>query len=164
MQKLLDFQADEPAVHWVAINDVVMGGESSGVAELADGKLHFHGSLSLANNGGFASARTRHQGFNLLGFSHVVMRVRGDGRHYQLRLATGASHRGIAVSYGASFASMAGEWTIVRIALDSLTPTARGAALEGPPLDASDIHEIGLLIGDKLAGRFSLEVDWIAVA
>lgn len=163
MRKVLDFQTDGSEVRWVPINDVVMGGESTGVVEVVDGTLQFRGSLSLANNGGFSSVRSRDQRFDFRGFSHVVLRVRGDGRRYQLRLTTQASHRGIAVSYGASFETTAGEWTIVRIALNALAPTVRGTALEGPALDASDIREIGLLIGDKVAGRFSLEVDWIAV-
>ena len=163
MQTLIDFQADASVPRWVAVNDVVMGGESRGEVEIAAGTLHFTGSLSLANNGGFASVRSRDQRFDFSDFSHVVMRVRGDGRRYQLQLATDASHRGIAVSYGAPFATTTGEWIIVRIGLDPLAPTVRGIRLDGPPLDPSDIREIGLLIGDERAGRFSLEVDWIAV-
>ena len=164
MQTLIDFQTPPPSgSRWVAVNDVVMGGESLGHVEIAEGKLRFAGSLSLANNGGFASARMRDQRFDFSGFHQVVMRVRGDGRRYQLRLATVAMHRGIAVSYAASFATTAGEWIIVRIALDSLAPTVRGTPLDGPSLDPSSIREVGLLIADKLAGNFSLEVDWIAV-
>ena len=163
LQTLIDFQADTFGPRWVAINDVVMGGESRGEAEVAAGTLHFTGSLSLANNGGFASVHTGDQIFDFSGFDHVVMRVRGDGRRYQLRLATDATHRGIAVSYGAPFATTAGEWIIVRIGLESLAPTVRGTALDGPPLDPSAIREFGLLIADGRAGPFSLEVDWIAV-
>ncbi|HET9034056.1 MAG TPA: CIA30 family protein [Dokdonella sp.] len=163
MQTLFDFQSAASASHWVAVNDVVMGGESLGRVEITGGKLRFSGSLSLANNGGFASARAREQHFDFSDFRHVLMRVRGDGRHYQLRLATDARHRGITVSYGAPFATTAGEWIIVRIGLDSLTASVRGTSLDGPPLDVSSIREIGLLINDKAAGSFSLEVDWIAV-
>ena len=163
MQTLIDFQSAASASPWVAVNDVVMGGESSGHVEITGGKLRFSGSLSLANNGGFASVRTRGQRFDFSDFSHVLMRVRGDGRRFQLRLATDAKHRGITVSYGAPFATTVGQWTVVRIGLDSLSPSVRGTSLNGPPLDVSGIREIGLLIGDKVAGGFSLEVDWIAV-
>lgn len=154
-----DGSADEP--RWVAVNDGVMGGESSGGPTVADGVLEFSGTLSLANNGGFSSVRSVGREYDLGKASHVLLRVRGDGRRYQLRLATDARYRGMPVSYGASFDTTAGEWTRVRLPLASLSPTVRGQDLQGPPLDASRVREIGLLIADKREGPFRLLVDWI---
>jgi monofunctional biosynthetic peptidoglycan transglycosylase len=93
----------------------------------------------------------------------VVLRVRGDGRRYQLRLATDARFRGITVSYGGEFATQAGRWTEVRVPLSGLRASAHGFSLLGPPLEASQVREIGLLIGDKREGPFALTVDWIAL-
>ena len=93
----------------------------------------------------------------------LVFWVRGDGRRYQLRLATDAAYRGVAVSFGAGFDTKAGKWTEVRVPLDSLEATVRGSRLQGPPMDASRVREIGLLIADKREGPFALSVDWIAV-
>ena len=163
MKILMQFQGDPSEPRWVAVNDGVMGGESLGTAVLAEGGLHFSGSLSLANNGGFASVRTRDRSFDFSDVASLVLRVRGDGRHYQLRLATDARFHSIPISYGGTFPTVAGEWSEVRIGLQTLTPTARGSALDGPPLDPTYIREIGLLIGDKKPGEFSLTVDWIAV-
>jgi len=163
MRTLMQFDNGPQEARWVAVNDGVMGGRSSGGPTVADGRMEFTGDLSLANNGGFASVRSVGRTFDLSDASTVVLRVRGDGRSYQLRLATDASYRGRQVSYGAEFNTRAGEWTEVRVPLASLQPTVRGSRLQGPPLDASQVREIGLLLGDKREGPFALSVDWIAV-
>ncbi|MFP7723562.1 CIA30 family protein [Lysobacter sp. A3-1-A15] len=162
VRTLVNFDGDPDEPRWVAVNDGVMGGQSSGGPALGDGVLEFSGTLSLANNGGFSSVRSVGRGFDLGDASHVLLRVRGDGRRYRLRLATDARHRGMPVSYGAGFDTSAGEWTRVRLPLSTLAPTVRGRALQGPPLDPSRVREIGLLIADKREGPFRLVVDWIA--
>lgn len=159
---LMDFEAKPDAPAWFSVNDGVMGGLSTGLADIKHGSLHFRGILSLENNGGFSSIRTAGD-YDFSDRKKVVMRVKGDGRTYQLRLATDARHKGSAVSYGAEFATENAEWTEVEIPFASLSPSWRGEKLDGPAFDASAVEEIGILIGDKKAGRFSLEVDWIAV-
>ncbi len=162
MRTLMNFDESPQEPRWVAVNDGVMGGGSSGGPKVANGHLEFAGELSLANNGGFASVRSVGRDFDLSDASELVLRVRGDGRRYQLRLASDARYRGMSVSYGAGFATNAGEWTEVRVPMASLVPTVRGNTLSGPPLDRSQVREIGLLIGDKREGAFALSVDWIA--
>ncbi len=163
MHILMNFDDSRQEPSWVAVNDGVMGGRSSGSPQVANGKLEFRGELSLANNGGFSSVRSVGREFNLAGASAVVLRVRGDGRRYQLRLVTDARYRGMPVSYGAGFDTTAGEWIEVRVPLASLEPTVRGSSLPGPPLNPSQVREIGLMIADKREGAFALAVDWIAV-
>ena len=123
----------------------------------------FRGALSLANNGGFASVRSVGRHFDLSGATAVVLRVLGDGRRYQLRLATDARHRGIAVSFGAGFDTIAGQWIEVRVPLDGLQASVRGSLLEGQTMDPARVREIGLLVADKREGAFALSVDWIAL-
>ncbi len=146
----------------MAVNDDVMGGRSSSSAAVTDGQLHFSGVMSLENNGGFASVRLR-WGFDLSAATAVILRVRGDGRRYQLRLATDARYRDMPVSFGAEFDTRAGEWTEVRVPLQSLKATVRGSTLHGQQMDPARVREIGLLIADKREGVFTLTVDWIAV-
>lgn len=153
--------ADEPL--WVAVNDGVMGGLSEGRPVVTDGQLRFSGTLSLENNGGFASVRTTGRVYDFRGVTALVLRVKGDGRTYQLRLATDARIRRSAIAYGAEFQTAAGQWTDVRVPLASLVPTFRGRTLTGPPLDQSRVEEIRLLIGDDREGPFALVVDWIKV-
>lgn len=164
MRTLISFDNSSGEPRWVAVNDGVMGGRSMGGAVVADGQLQFSGELSLENNGGFASVRSVGVDFDLTGVTSVVLRVRGDGRRYQLRLATDARYRGIAVSFGAAFDTRAGEWAEVSVPLKSLKATVRGASVDGAVLDPSKVREIGLLIADKREGAFALAVDWIAVA
>lgn len=163
MKKLMEFknQATEP--EWIAVNDGVMGGLSKGGPDVKDGSLRFTGNLSLENNGGFSSIRTLDQKYDFSGKTTVVIRLKGDGRTYQLRVATDARFRGSAVSYGAEFATENGKWIEVKVPLESLSPTWRGMKLKGPNFDSSKVEELGFLIGDKKSGVFEIEVDWIAV-
>ncbi len=161
--KLIEFNDQVAEPKWVAVNDGVMGGLSKGGPEVKDGSLRFTGTLSLENNGGFSSIRTLDQKYDFSGKTAVVIRLKGDGRTYQLRVATDARYRGSAVSYGAEFATENGRWIEVKVPLESLLPTWRGLQLKGPDFDSSKVEELGFLIGDKKSGEFEIEVDWIAV-
>ena len=163
MRRLMQFAGDPTEPAWVAVKDGVMGGLSVGSAAVVDGQLHFSGMLSLANNGGFSSVRARGACYDLGQAIEMVLRVCGDGRDYQLRLATDASVDGKPVSYGATFSTQAGQWQIVHVGLDTLTPSLRGTPLGGPPFEPSSVREIGLLIADRREGPFRLAVDWIGV-
>lgn len=163
VRMLMHFNEARGEPSWHAVNDTVMGGRSNGAASVEGGVLRFTGALSLANNGGFASVRTDDRVFDLDGAEAIVLRVRGDGRRYEVRLQTDARHRGIPVSYGAGFDTRAGQWTLARVPLAAFEPSVHGTPLDGPALDASEIREFGLLIGDKREGPFALEVDWIGV-
>ncbi len=158
---VMEFAADATEPSWIAVNDGVMGGLSTGGARIENNILHFAGTLSLENNGGFSSIRTKTLDQDFSAATHLVLRVKGDGRDYQLRLATDARLQGARVSYRASFATTADTWINVKIPLASLSPTYRGTTLQGPPVNLSQIEEIGLLIGDKREGNFALAVDWI---
>ena len=161
MRTLFTFDQGHREPSWVAVNDDVMGGRSSGGPVLADGTLSFGGALSLANNGGFSSVRSVGRAFDLSDVFALVLRVRGDGRHYQVRLATNARYRGMVVSYRADFDTIPDQVIEVRLPLADFKPSVRGSRLQGPPLDAAQVCEIGLLIADKREGAFLLEVDWI---
>jgi len=154
-----DGDADEPT--WTSQNDSVMGGVSKGGAVIRDGLLHFTGSLSFENNGGFAQVRIRDLGCDLAGKKGMRMKVMGDGRTYQLRIATNARHRGSRIAYRVEFPTKAGEWSEVEVSFADLKPSHHGKELSGPPADLSQVEEMSLLIGDKREGPFSLKVDWI---
>jgi NADH dehydrogenase [ubiquinone] 1 alpha subcomplex assembly factor 1 len=158
---LFQFSGAAGDAAWNAVNDDVMGGVSRGGAQIIDDVLHFRGTLSLENNGGFASVRCAGPTRDLGTATAMVLRVRGDGRTYRLQLATDASYRGARISYQAPFETRRGEWTEVVVPLASLEPRFRGQRLRGPPLDRSRITEFGLSLSDGNPGPFALEVDWI---
>ncbi len=61
-QPLFDFTGADAAKDWQTVNDGVMGGVSEGKFKITDKKtMEFFGTLSLENNGGFASVRTKGQ-------------------------------------------------------------------------------------------------------
>ena len=59
-QMLYDFSSEGAVEEWISINDVVMGGISTGGLERTpEGTAVFSGNVSLERNGGFASVRSR---------------------------------------------------------------------------------------------------------
>lgn len=157
----MDFSARSPAPEWYTINDEVMGGESCGGPAIQDGQLIFAGQISLENNGGFSSVKSRGRQFDLSGFHSLRLRLKGDGRTYQLRLYTGASYGRSPIAYTAELATQAGEWAEPVVSISQLSPRFRGRAISGPSFDAEHVEAIGLLLGDKRAGAFELRVKWI---
>ena len=102
----------------MTVNDTVMGGVSEGQYTFTgDNTLLFRGNLSLDNNGGFASVRTRTADLDLAGYDAVAIRAKGDGRTYNFDLRT-ASPR-MASAYRQSFDTRDGEWLDIRSAWKS---------------------------------------------
>jgi hypothetical protein len=84
---LFDFAGADAAKQWQTINDGVMGGVSEGKFQITDKKtLEFYGTLSLENNGGFTSVRSKAKKLGLKKGDALVARVRGDGREYSMNL------------------------------------------------------------------------------
>lgn len=162
MDTLIDFDSGSPSM-WYVVNDGVMGGRSSSTMRTGeDGSAVFEGMLSLENNGGFASVRTEVPESAMAGADRLVLRVRGDGNRYQLRLRPGRRFDGVA--FAASFETIADEWVTVELPIESFRPTFRGYVPRGVgPLDPAEIRQLGLMLTDKQVGEFRLELDWIAI-
>jgi monofunctional biosynthetic peptidoglycan transglycosylase len=158
---LFDFVDASTAERWLIVNDNVMGGISKGEASPADDScLLFSGSISLENNGGFASIRSQPTDFDLIGFSGIRIRVKGDGRTYQFRLRRDRNLDGIAFKY--EFETIENKWIEVELTFAAFVPTFRGRILtDVEPLDPADIRQLGFLIADKKAGPYKLVVDKI---
>jgi NADH dehydrogenase [ubiquinone] 1 alpha subcomplex assembly factor 1 len=147
---------------WRIVDDGVMGGLSQGKREIGkDGILRFFGTLSLENNGGFSSLRTGAVKLDLSDAEGVVLRVKGDGRTYQVRFSTDAEYLGNEMSFQAAFPTTRGEWTEVKVPFNGFTGTWRGRELPDKVFDPAKIRRIGLQLADKKAGAFELRVDWI---
>ena len=159
-QTLFDFQKDGAAGQWQAVNDGVMGGISDGRFRITEDKtMEFFGTLSLENNGGFASVRTRPRELNLKKRDTILIRVKGDGREYSLNLYT--QSRQTAFSYRSRFQTTKDEWIEIRFPLERFVATSFGQAIPGQALEPSEVNGLGILLGDKKPGKFKLEIDWI---
>ena len=159
---LFSFNDPESTRQWQTVNDGVMGGRSDGRFRINQYKnLEFFGNLSLANNGGFASVRSRGSLLNLKSGDSIVIKVRGDGREYSLNLYTPG--RRTAFSYRAKFRTTNNEWTTVTVPLSKFVATSFGRTVYNAPLNPSQISGLGVLLGDKRSGPFRLEIESISV-
>lgn len=156
---IFDFGKEVSLQNWRVVDDVVMGGRSSGNFALnSDGHGVFSGKVSLENNGGFSSVRYNFpEKKSVEGFSKVVITLKGDGKDYQFRIKEKISDY---QSYIAEFAT-SGEWQIIEIPLVEMYPTFRGRKLDMPDFSAYYIEEIRFLIGNKKPQDFELIIDKI---
>lgn len=138
-----------------------MGGVSIGGAEIRDGVLLFSGALSFENNGGFAQVGIQNLGCDFSGKEGIKLRAMGDGRTYQLRLATNARYRGSRIAYSVEFPTKAGEWAEVKLRFADLNPSHHGNPLDSPPADLSKVEKMSILIADKREAPFALKIDWM---
>jgi len=150
---LLDFsRLDVVRAFWV-VNDGVMGGVSTSRLSPAAGAMLFDGTVSLENNGGFASFRG--PASFPAGSGVLLLTVRGDGRRYKLTLKldddTGTAQ------YQAAFVAPS-EWQTLRFKPDDFAASFRGRAVEAPTVRFVDVQYVGLLISDKQSGAFRIEV------
>ncbi len=159
---LFDFSADNASDQWQIVNDGVMGGRSTSQATMAaEGQMRFAGNLSLENNGGFASVRSRPRQLALAPGDQVVLRIRGDGRKYTFNLYV--PQRRPAFSYRVEFETKADEWMEVKLPLDRFVATSYGREVRGLKLDPVQVNAVGLLLADKKPGPFQILVDWIKI-
>ena len=160
MTDLFDFtRADIDVSGWRTINDTVMGGVSeSTFVSTADGAA-FQGTVSLERGGGFASVRAPEGTYGLSGATGLRLRVRGDGQRYKFTMYT---HSGGRVSYRVPFEAPT-SWTDLSLSFEDLVAYRRGRHVPGaPPFDPSRVRTLGVLIGDKQAGPFRLDLQRIA--
>jgi NADH dehydrogenase [ubiquinone] 1 alpha subcomplex assembly factor 1 len=158
---IIDFSSADEQDRWEIINDAVMGGVSSGRVSITETKSAlFQGEVSLENYGGFASMRTHPREFGLAGCSGLILRVKGDGKNYRLRLRMDDAWEGIA--YQAYFSTEQDTWITARLSFDAFIPVFRGRVIkDASELDVSRIRRIGFMIADRQAGPFRLEIKWV---
>lgn len=159
---LFSFADPSSASQWQAVNHGVMGGRSKGRFRMTDeGHMQFYGDLSLENNGGFASVRSRGRQMGLKAGDEIVIRVKGDGRKYTFNLYT--PDRRTAFSYRLEFKTLDGKWSESKLPLKQFTATSFGRQMPNMVLDPARVSGVGILLGDKKPGKFQLEIESIKV-
>ncbi len=148
----MDFtKPNMPQDCWI-VNDGVMGGVSqSSVRHDAHG-MFFEGLLSLENNGGFASMRSSVR--FPAGTQLIELLAKGDSKRYKVVLRTELAPRAL---YVAEFTAEP-TWKTYQFNLSQFKSTFRGQDIQAPTLSFSDVIEFGILISDKQAGRFAIQL------
>jgi hypothetical protein len=155
---LFNFNAQSELSNWVIVDDVVMGGRSTGSFSLTpEGHGLFKGRISLENNGGFSSVRHRFASNQVREFTKVKLRVKGDGKSYQFRVRSSA---GDSHAYVATFKTTEA-WSTVEIPFATMYPSFRGQKLGLPNYPGQVMEEIAFLIANKTAETFALGIDRI---
>ncbi|KAG6419282.1 hypothetical protein SASPL_121498 [Salvia splendens] len=124
---------------WGALDDVVMGGVSASGFEIdpsggENGRPAgiFRGFVSTANNGGFASIRTKNFSIpeDLSAYDGLELRIKGDGRRYKFMLRT--SRDWDTVAYTTGFDSVKDQWQSLMFSKFEYDGKLNPTFVEGP--------------------------------
>ncbi|MCX2743095.1 CIA30 family protein [Mangrovivirga sp. M17] len=158
--EIFDFKKNSDISEWKIVNDDVMGGVSNSQFYLSNsGHGVFKGHVSLENNGGFCSVRHRFDINKINNYSSIVIKVKGEGKRYQLRIKKSQNDSHSYIHYF----DTSGNWEIIEIPLNQLIPWYRGNKLNIPDFQGNQIQEIGFLIGNKKEEDFKLLIDNIYI-
>lgn len=172
---LVDFEQPDPAVKalWGSLDDGVMGGVSASQVQWQHG-LRFTGQVSTANNGGFASVRTRNlePPLNLGQWQGTVLYAQGDGQRYKWILRDSPGWDSLA--YCRSFDTEADRAIVVRTPFLDMVATRRARTVpESTPLNPAQLYSMQLMLSKFeydgglnpafQAGGFELAVQRLAV-
>ncbi len=157
---IFNFNRTSDANNWKIVDDVVMGGRSSGEFHInQDGIGVFEGRISLENNGGFSSLRYQFNELNTKPTSKIILKVKGDGKTYQFRIKSRSSDY---YSYIVSF-NTSEDWETIELSISDMYPAFRGRKLNISNYDKESFEEIAFLIGNKKAENFKLEIGSIVL-
>lgn len=158
---ILDFTDAQLVSNWEAIDDRIMGGCSQSQPEHIDNVgLRFSGTVSLDNNGGFASIRSNSDNADLRQYKGLTLRLRGDGKSYKISLRTDHFYDG--VSYQTTFVTERDSWHEIFLPFEAFIPTHHGIKLSTvAPMDLTSVKSFGLFISDRQEGPFQLDIAWI---
>ena len=127
------------------------------------GHAVFEGEVSLARQGGFASVRSAPAARGRPGATACVIEVCTDGRRYKLNLLTDDGFDSL--NHQTSFQPAPGRWQTLTLPLAMFRATFRGREVPGAPaLAPARIRQVGLVIADRQAGRFSLSIRRLSLA
>jgi hypothetical protein len=152
----LDFTNAQTSANMWVVNDGVMGGISESRFRPDTEGVMIEGIVSLENNGGFASVRSA-AAFSP-GTVALEMKLKGDGKRYKFIVRTDASPR--SPMYQADFVASDG-WHSYRFVPSDFRASFRGRAVDAPQLVFAEVKELGILIADKQAGSFRIQLQHV---
>ena len=103
-----------------------MGGRSSGSFQLSpEGHGLFAGRVSLENYGGFSSVRHRFRPMAVNEQTRLVLRLKGDGKRYQVRIKDNSRRYYAYITY----IDTSADWATYELKLSDFYPYYRGYEL-----------------------------------
>jgi len=159
---IFDFGRNNDSDNWVIINDAVMGGLSTSQVIEDSTSYIFSGDVSLDNNGGFASLRSPRDIYNLEAFTVMTIRYKSTDRDFAVVLE---SHNQYYMPYHKQICkSNTDGWSTSEFLLTEFKEYRLGEET-GNVIKSKSLREIrrfGIVINDKAAGPFRIEVDYIS--
>lgn len=139
---------------WLALNDTIMGGRSSGVCRSGPSGLVLEAEV-IETGGGFVSCRSPlfSPPLNLSGYRALQLDLRGDGRRYKLAVACADGVAGLTelipggLRWVSEFATSSEGLTTVEIPFEQLKASVRAQPMTLPLLrfDPSRITRLQIL-------------------
>lgn len=157
----INFGQDKSGTDWMIINDGVMGGLSKGKLEFMENSLLFSGTVSLANNGGFSSLKSRFQSFDLSNYSKVKIRLRSNGIRVAFTMET--DQRWYYPYFKKDMLTQSTDWEEITLDLNKFEQYRVGRKTGKNPdqADLANIIRLGLITNEKKEGPFEVEIDYI---
>lgn len=157
---IFDFTSSSDIQNWRVVDDVVMGGRSSGEFTLSpDGHGLFSGDVSMENSGGFSSVCYPTSDLPASANSTMRISLKGDGKTYQFRIK---HNRRFEYSYVHEFETT-GEWQGIHIPLGEMYPVYRGHRLNRSDFNHNSIEELAFFIGNGRPQSFRLLIDKVEI-
>ncbi|PSN53478.1 hypothetical protein C0J52_09335 [Blattella germanica] len=177
------FNTPEALLNWTTTSDKDHNeGHSSCELQLSKGgKGLFSGTLSTQiprdgriKKAGYCNMRSirprksfkRDAYFDWRMYSHIVLRVRGDGRSYMLNISTMGYYDifwNDIYSY-ALYTRGGPYWQISKIPFSKFFLTSKGRIQDKQnPIPLDKVTNVGISAGDKINGPFRLEIDYIGL-
>jgi NADH dehydrogenase [ubiquinone] 1 alpha subcomplex assembly factor 1 len=160
---LVSFHSEASQLTWQPLGDRVMGGQSDGTVDLAEGGVGvFHGTVRLDNGGGFASVKADlPKPFDAADYTGIELLARGDSKTYKIGLRNSTDRRSIV--YQHAFAPDTENWSRIRLPFSDFIPTWRGRTVsDAEPLNTGHLASASLFVSGRQAGEFELRMrDWI---
>ncbi|WP_273203230.1 CIA30 family protein [Marinobacter subterrani] len=160
---LVSFHSEASQLTWHPLGDRVMGGQSDGAVDLAEGGVGvFHGTVRLDNGGGFSSVKADlPKPFDAAHYTGIELLARGDGKTYKIGLRNSTDRRSIVYQHG--FTPDTEDWSRIQLPFSDFIPTWRGKTVaDAEPLKTSLLASVSLFVSGRQAGAFELRMqDWI---
>ncbi len=155
-ETVFDDFSGEAAGRWDYVADGVMGGVSSGRADIigsgAASALRLYGKVSTENNGGFIQVRRRVSNDWAESVEGLRLSVRGNGARYYVFLKTPKLSR-VWHSYRASFGTTS-DWRTIEIPFNMFSPSHMGMPAMFKP---SEVNSLAIVAyGDDFSADVSV--------